>query len=135
MVFGPPPSTIKRGRMTPAEKVELERVIGRMKKPTPGRVAAVVNRHPATINWFMLKRGYISRQPGYAPAPYVRNGKTVHPYTPEHDAFILGLRERGATKKDIAKQLTEKFGVERSHHSVDVRLVQLAAAPDEEGVS
>lgn len=130
MVFGPPPTTIKRGRMSPAEKAEIERVIGRMKNPTPGRVAFAVNRHPATVNWFMLTKGYLVRKPGRAPAPYVRGGKTIYPYSEEHDAFILELRLQGVKKPEIARQLTEKFGIDRSQHSVDVRLVQLAAAPE-----
>jgi hypothetical protein len=122
---------VLRGRMSAEEKVELERVIGSMKKPTPGKVARAMNRHPATVAWFMLTRGYIERKPGYALKPYMRNGKTVHPYSPEHDDFILELRNRGISKRTIGEQLTEKFGIYRSQHSVDVRLVQLAAAPDE----
>lgn len=130
MVFGPPPP-VKRGRISPEEKIEIERVIGSMKKPTAGKVARRVNRHPATINWYMLTKGHIEREPGRAPGPYVRAGKIIYPYAPEHDAFIQELRRAGLSKKIIAARLTAEFGIARSHHSVDVRLVQLAAAPQD----
>lgn len=133
MTFGPPPSTIKRGRMSPEEKKELERVICSMKKPTPGKVAVKVNRHPATVNWYMLTHGHITRKPGRAPGPYQRYGKTVYPWSEEHDEFILDLRTQGVNKQEIGRRVTAKFGIERNHHQVDVRLRLLAAAPDEIG--
>jgi hypothetical protein len=122
---------ISRGRMTSADKAEIERLATTMSKPTPGKIAAKINRHPSTVNWFMLTRGLIERKPGRAPRVYTRNGVTVHPYTEEHDAFLEQLRSEGLKFRAIAERVTEMFGICRNQHSVQVRLVQLAAAPEE----
>lgn len=122
---------IIRGRMTPADKVEIERLATTMAKPTAGKIARKINRHPATVNWFMLTHGLVERKPGRAAHSYTRNGRTVHPYTEEHDRFIEALRAQGLVYREIAQRVTAEFGIERNPHSVQVRLVQLAAAPDE----
>lgn len=123
---------VSRGRMSAEDKAEIERLATTMAKPSVGKIAAKVNRHPATVNWFMLTRGLIERKPGRAPHSYVRNGRTVHPYSEDHDAFIEARRSEGLSFKDVAARVTEKFGIPRNEHSVQVRLVQLAAAPDED---
>lgn len=123
---------IARGRMTEADKDEIVRLAETMKKPTPGKIASAINRHPATVNWFMLTRGLVERKAGHAPSPYTRNGKTIYPYSDEQDAFIQQLRIEQLSFKEIASRVTETFGIYRNHHSVQVRLVQLAAAPSEE---
>jgi hypothetical protein len=128
MSFKPPPGII-RGRMTDAEKKRIDEIAARMRDPKPSPIAHKINRHPATVTWYMLTKGLLVREPGYAPAPYERNGKMIFPYSPEQDAMLVELRTKGLSKKLIARSLTEKFGIERNHHSVDVRLVQLAAAP------
>lgn len=130
MVFGPPPTGIKRGRMSIEEKKNVETVINSMRQPTPGKVARRVNRHPATINWYMLTHGHIERKCGHAPRPYCRNGKMIYPYTAEQDARIEQLRTEGKSFREIAETLTIEFGIERSAHSIQVRLVQLTVAPD-----
>jgi len=122
---------IVRGRMTPADKATIEQLAASMLRPTPGKIAAKINRHPATVAWFMLTRGLVERKPGRATRTYQRNGVTVHPYTEEHDAFIQDLRKQGLGYRQIALQLTARFGIHRNGTSVNVRLVQLAAAPDE----
>lgn len=122
---------IIRGRMTEADKLEIERLATTMSKPTAGKIAHRINRHPATVKWFMLTRGLVDRKPGRAPHAYVRNGKTIHPYTEEHDAFIEAKRVDGLPFKVIAAELTEAFGLHRTGHSVQVRLVQLTATPDQ----
>jgi hypothetical protein len=122
---------ITRGRMTDADKAEIERLAGAMAKPTPGKIAAKINRHPSTVNWFMLTRGLTERQPGRAASVYTRNGVTVHPYAKEHDDLLVMGRLQGKTYGEIGDLVTSAFGIVRSAHSVQVRLVQLAAAPDE----
>lgn len=129
MSFKPPPNII-RGRMTDAEKQRIDEIAGRMKNPKAGPIALKINRHHSTVTWYMLTKGLLVRTPGYAPAPYKRNGRMIYPYSKEQDEIILELRSRGVSKQKIAEHLTDKFGIERSFHSVDVRLVQLAAAPD-----
>lgn len=123
---------IKRGKMTAADKAEIERLATTMVKPTAGKIARKINRHPATVNWFMLTRGLIERKAGRAAHPYERNGRTVYPYTAEHDAFIESLRSQGKVFREIGELVTAKFGIERDAHSVQVRMIQLAASPDEQ---
>ena len=119
----------KRGRMTDADKAEIERLAAGMKKPTPGKIARAINRHPATVNWYMLTRGLITRKPGRAAGAYTRNGKTVHPYAAEHDKRIEELRAEGRPFREIGEIITREFGIARNAHSVQVRIVQLSAAP------
>lgn len=119
----------KRGKMTAEEKLEIERLAQTMAQPTPGRIAAKLNRHPATVNWYMLRYGLITRRPGRAARPYVRDGKTVYPYSPEHDARIEALRAQGKVFREIGEIVTREFGIERDAHSVQVRITQLSAAP------
>lgn len=118
-----------RGRMTDADKAEIECLAAKMKKPTAGKIAAAINRHPATVRWYMLTRGLITRKPAHASRPYVRNGKTIHPYSPEQDARIETLRAEGKVFREIGEIITSEFGIERDAHSVQVRIVQLSAAP------
>lgn len=123
---------IIRGKMTDADRAEIERLAATMKKPTPGKIARAINRHPATVNWFMLTRGLIERKVGRAARPYQRNGVTVHPYSEAHDVFIEAHRSLGKTYREVAELVTAEFGIARNLHSVQVRLVQLAAAPDDQ---
>jgi hypothetical protein len=119
----------KRGKMSIEEKAEIERLCVEMKDPTPGKIAEQMNRMPSIINWYMLTHGLITRTPGHAPARYVRKGKTIHPYTTEQDAFIERLRAEGKIYREIGELVTKEFGIERSGHSVQVRMLQLAASP------
>lgn len=120
---------IRRGRMTAEDKAEIERLAETMEKPTAGKIAAKINRHPATVNWYMLTRGLIERTPRRAPHTYTRNGKTVHPYTVEHDEFIGRLRAESKPFREIGELVSAKFGIERTGHSVQVRIIQLSASP------
>lgn len=125
------PDGIKRGRMSPEEKLLIVHLCETMKDPTPGKVARKLNRHVATVTWHMLTRGLLERPAGHLSRAYQRNGKTIHPYTTEHDAFIEEARLQGKVFKEIGELVTEKFGILRTGHSVQVRITQLAAAPDE----
>lgn len=122
--------TAKRGLMSAEEKREIERLAAAMRNPTPGKIARKMNRHPATVNWYMLTHGLIERKPGRASRQYQRNGKTIYPYSEEHDAAIETHRITGKTYQEIAEAITAQFGIHRSAHSVQVRMVQLAATPE-----
>lgn len=121
-----------RGRMSAEEKQRIEDLAARMRKPNPRLIAARINRHPATVNWYMLTHGLIDRKPGRAPKPYSRGGKMIYPYSECEDARIEQLRQQGRVYREIGEILTREFGVERDAHSVQVRAMQLAAAPLEE---
>lgn len=121
---------IKRGRMSESDRAEIRRLVDTMEKPTAGKIARKLNRHPATVNWFMLRQGLIERKAGRAPRVYTRNGITIHPYTEEHDARLEELRTSGKVYREIAEILTSEFGIHRTAHSVQVRNTQLAASPE-----
>lgn len=127
-----PAYATKRGRMSDADKIEIERLAGEMKLPTPGKIARKIGRHPATVKWFMLTRGLIEQTTGRAPGPYQRNGKTIYPYAEEHDIAIERMRAQGKVFREIADAITAEFGIDRTAHSVQVRLVQLSADPNRE---
>lgn len=115
--------------MTAEDKAMIESLAETMQNPTAGKIAARINRHPATVNWYMLTRGLIERKARRAPHTYTRNGKIVHPYAPEHDEFIEQLRAENKPFREIGELVTAKFGIERSGHSVQVRIIQLSASP------
>lgn len=129
------PPTVLRGRMSDADRAEIERLASTMLKPTPGKIARKINRHVATVNWYMLTHGLIERKIGRAPRSYTRSGRTIHPYQPEHDARIEQLRADGKTHREIAEIITAEFDIKRTAHSVQVRMVQLAADPSREGAA
>lgn len=117
---------IKRGRLTAPEKDEIVRLAE--KGLSGGRIAQKLNRHPATINWAMLRLGL--RQPTlYATTKaYSRNGTPVVPFGEPEDEVLTALRVAGLTTTKIAERLTERFGHRRSAHTVNMRLVLLANA-------
>lgn len=126
------PRGIKRGRLTEAERAEIDRLALSMKRPTPYAIANRLNRHPATITWYMLRSGLLNRPAGTVRRPYERNGATVHPWKPEHDRRLTELRCANWSYSRIAAALTDEFGVPRKWNSVRVRAVMLAAAEDDE---
>jgi hypothetical protein len=120
---------IKRGRLSAEEKAEIERLAGTLKKPTPGPIAQRLNRHPATVAWFMIRHGLIERTVKYGNRPVGTraNGTKINPYTPEQDRRLLELRRQRLVFREIAAILTTEFGVPRNMHSVQVRCIMLAA--------
>jgi hypothetical protein len=124
---------IIRGRLTAEAKDRIEQLAIEMKNPTPSNIARAINCHPATVKWYMLTHGLLDQTPGRAARAYVRYGQTIHPYAPEHDSKLMELRTAHPNfpRRAIAEMLTEAFGIQRNAHSVHVRLILLAAAPDE----
>lgn len=120
---------MKTGRLSDAEKKRIDELAATMKKPTPGKIARAIGRKPATVNWYMLNAGLIERKIGRAAKPYYRKGKWVFPYAAEHDRFLIANRPN-LSLPQLAAAITERFGIARNHHSVHVRLVQLACDPD-----
>lgn len=126
--------TIIRGKMPPEAHAEIERLATTMAKPTPGKIARAINRHPATVKWYMLTHGLINERPGRLAQAYSRNGQTIYPYTEAQDIRLLEITAGNpqASRRVIAEMMTAEFGIPRNSHSVSVRLVLLAAAPDDE---
>jgi IS30 family transposase len=120
--------TIKRGRMSPEEKAEINRLCETMTDPAPSKIALRLNRHPATVHWYMLRAGYWDKPPRRAPRPYqCANGQKRYPYSEEHDRRLLDLEIAGHKFRRIAEIMSSEFGIPRNEHSVRVRSIQLAA--------
>ena len=120
---------IKRGRLSPEERAEIERLASTLKNPTPSVIARRLNRHPATVQWHMIRHGLIERTVSYRERKPGRlpNGSRTNPYTPEQDARLVELRLQGKVYREIAAVLTAEFGVPRNLHSVQVRHIMLSA--------
>lgn len=130
----------KTGRMSEEERRQIEGLAASMKNPTPSKIARRLNRHPATVTWYMLRNGLIERSPGHASKPYMRNGAMVYPYAPEHDRRLIELRtdkpgRSRLTYREIGEILTREFSIKRDAHSVQVRMTQLACDPNIEAAS
>lgn len=95
------------------------------------RIARLIKRHPATVHWFMYTQGLTApRHNPNRPASYVRNGKTVYLFSPEEDAFIEALRIQDFTFDQIADLANKRFGITRTGHTMQCRLIMLAARED-----
>jgi IS30 family transposase len=121
-------ASIKRGRMSDGEIETMRHIVAGMRKPTPGKVARLLNRHPATIQWQMMLAGLWQRERRYGPNPsYQRGGRTIFHFDVAEDRRLEELRVAGHSIAAIARQLNAEFDRKRSAHSVDVRLKMLAA--------
>lgn len=117
-----------RGRLSADEKRAIEEYANSTKKPRVCTIARQLGRDASTISWHMMTHGFIGRRLKYLrELPYLRKGKKVYPWLPEHDAVIERLRVEGLHRDKIAASVTKEFGIERGAHSVEVRLQILAA--------
>lgn len=122
---------IKRGRMTAEEKAEIERLTVTLKSPKPGSIARHLNRHPATVKWYMLRHGLLTQPPRTIPRPYTtRSGVTRYPWSPEQDRRLDELLCAGKNYREAGEVLTAEFGVPRNTHNCQVRAVMLAASDE-----
>lgn len=124
----------KRGPMTDAERSEIDHLAGLVANPSSRRIANKLNRHPGTVFWYMLNKGFLTRTLRYNMQPYRRGDRMVYPYTREEDLRLLELRREGKNPRQIAEIVNAEFGRSHSGHSADVRLKFLAAyenPPDE----
>lgn len=132
--MGVVPADIRRGPMSADERREIERLAGTLSRPTPSAISRRLNRHVATVTWYMLTRGLLQRQPRPGPhRPYLKkDGTQVNPWTPDQDRRLTELSIQGHNYRQTAEILTQEFGIPRNAHKVQVRAVLLAAAPDAE---
>lgn len=123
---------IIRGRLTQAECAEIERLATTLKNPKPGPIARRLNRHPATVNWYMLRHGLVTKPLRTIPRPYVtRRGTTRYPWSPDQDRRLNELLCAGSNYRQAGEVLTAEFGIPRNTHNCQVRAVMLAAAEGE----
>jgi hypothetical protein len=104
---------LKTGRLSADEKAELERLT--LEGLSPTRIAARMRRNVKSLYYHFHCMGLIETRP--------RRGNRSDMYTPEQDAFIVGLRVEGVKISDIARRASEKFGRRMPPNSVAYRLL------------
>jgi hypothetical protein len=115
-------SGIKRGRLSEGE---LERVTSLAERGfKSGRIAQLLNRHPATVNYAMHRLGL--RTVMLREFDYIRNGVRVKSFSRDEDALIVALRVQSYPVETIAKVVSKRFGHPRTAHTVNIRLVLLS---------
>ncbi|RWO37275.1 MAG: hypothetical protein EOS11_28730 [Mesorhizobium sp.] len=116
--------TVKPGGLSASDHERIHELAARGWKSS--RIAREIEKHPATVQWFMYRSGL--KAPEYRNGePYVRNGRTVTPFSPREDEFIESLRADGIGHREIAKRVNAMFATERSCHTIQCRLIMLAA--------
>ena len=116
------PPDIKRGRMTFAEESKLLTYAERGLKA--GQIALRLNRHPATVNYAMIRLGV--REPVMRAFEYMRAGHLVKSFSSAEDAYVLELRMQGLSTPRIAQLVTERFGHPRTAATINTRLTMLS---------
>jgi len=111
---------------------KIETLVETMEKPTAGKIARRLGLKQGTVYWFLLSRNLVNKPPPrYSQKVYVRNGQTIYPYSRECDARLIELRTQRKSRREIAAALTAEFGIPRTAHSIETRLVILTATEDE----
>jgi hypothetical protein len=122
--------------LTDSIRDQIEHLATTMQKPTASKIARKLSLKCGTVYWFMLTRGLVNKKPSsYSQKPYVRNGRAINPYTPEHDELLLSMRVEGKTFREIALVLTARFGVPRTAHSIQTHIVLLTAVDDDPAIA
>jgi len=91
------------------------------------QIARAIGKHPSTVQWFMYSAGLAAPRQRDNPEPYLRGGRIVRPYSREEDAFIEALRIQDYSLAKIAELTNKRFATERSYHTIQMRLIMLAA--------
>lgn len=115
-----------RGRLTDYDRARIQEFAENGLKA--GRIAQLIKRHQSTVYWHMISQGLIQPKPSpVKAATYMRGTTTVYRYCADEDAFITALRIQGFHFEDIARNAAKRFSTKRTAHSVQVRLIMLAA--------
>lgn len=120
------------GRLNDHDRAEIERLSGL--GFSFGRIAQLLKRHQSTVLWFMYTRGLKAPRPTPAVGRvYVRaNGSTVRQWGQDEEADAVRMRTAGRSFRAIAAALSQKYRAKRTAHSVQVRLIMIAAREDYE---
>jgi IS30 family transposase len=119
-------STAHGGRLTDEDRAEIERLAG--EGWSCGRIAQKLKRHPSTVQWYMYSAGLKAPKPAPAnPLSYMRNGRRVRHFSADEDVFIEALRVQDFSFEKIAELVNKRFGTERTHHTIQCRLIMLSA--------
>jgi len=118
-----------RGRLTDEDRDRIDEAAAKGMKA--GAIAREIKRHPATVSWYMYSAGLKAPGPSpEKPCSYERNGRVVHRYTHDEDVFIQALRIQNYPLARIAEITSKRFGTARTAHTIECRLIMLAARED-----
>jgi IS30 family transposase len=123
--------TVRPGGLSEADREQIFALADKGMKCGP--IARRIEKHPATVRWFMYRNGLaqpVRRKSIPTAHPDARGRKG---YSPEEDAALLEMRSAGIDLRVIAERMTERFGHRRTRHGVEVRLIMLAASDDDLG--
>lgn len=116
------------GRLTDAERDQIVHMAELGMRAT--QIARVLQRHPGTINFAMHALG-VARLTLRRCKPYNRNGREVHSFSADEDAWITALRIQGYSTPKIATLATLRWGHPRNAATIGIRLKMLANAEEE----
>lgn len=114
--------------LTEADKERIRELAGEGMRAH--RIAKLIGRNGSTVNWFMYSDGLIVPKQIGGARSYIRNGREVHLFTVDEDAFIEHQRRLGSSFVEIAKLHKAAFGIERRPTVIRNRLVMLASIED-----
>jgi len=123
--------TVRPGGLSEADHERIFALAG--KGLTCGPIAQRIEKHPATVRWFMYRNGLAQPGQRHAKPADKADARGRKGYSAEEDAHLLALRAAGTDLRVIAENMTERFGHPRSRHGVEVRLTMLAARDDDAG--
>jgi hypothetical protein len=121
------PHRVRPGGLSEADRAEIIRLTEE-RGYKANRIARAIEKHPATVHWFMVSQGLAAC--GNGGRRCRRNGRQALPFEADEDAFIVALRLDGLQPAAIAQRATERFGHLRSRHTIYNRLVRVAARED-----
>ena len=116
---------VKPGGLSEADHAEIYDRAERGQRAS--QIARAIGKHPSTVQWFMYSEGLAAPRQRDDPQPYMRGGRLVRPYSREEDAFIEALRVQDYSLSKIAELTNKRFGTERTYHTIQMRLIMLAA--------
>lgn len=120
------PERVKRGRFSSEERELVAQLVD--EGLSAKQIALRLNRLPASVNGQIALQSL--RPPANRAFCYVRKGVTVRSFSAEEDAYITALRVQSFNMTKIAELCSKRFGYARKHHTINMRLRQLAARED-----
>lgn len=118
--------TVKPGGLSEADHARIFEMAERGLKSGP--IARALEKHPATVRWFMYRNGLATVARRHSVPTDKPNANGRKGYSPAEDAFIEELRADGVDLRVIAERATAEFGHKRSRHGIECRLVMLASS-------
>ncbi len=99
---------------------------------TETEIGRRIGRSNATVAWYLYRSG----QKAAAPAPEVgaihvrQDGRMLRRWCRAEEEFALAMRKQSHGHVAISKAIKDRFGWDRTPHSIKVRMVMVAARDD-----